>query len=136
VLKIQSCCRLSILQEDCIQKNISVWGINILLRVIDLRKTEKGRVPIRTFLKQMRGKYCAQNSILLPPVNPTGRLYPEKYISLGHKHLARGYRVAEKGRVSIRTFFKHLREKYCAQIQSCCRLSILQEDCIQKNISV
>jgi hypothetical protein len=38
MLKIQSWGGLSILQEDCIQKNISVWGINILLRVIDLWK--------------------------------------------------------------------------------------------------
>jgi hypothetical protein len=36
--KIQSRGRPSILQEDCIQKNVSVWGINISLRVIDLRK--------------------------------------------------------------------------------------------------
>jgi hypothetical protein len=36
MLKIQSWGRLSILQEDCIQKNISVWGINISLWLIDL----------------------------------------------------------------------------------------------------
>jgi hypothetical protein len=29
-----------------------------------------------------------------PPVNPTGRLHPEKYISLGHKHRAPGNRFA------------------------------------------
>jgi hypothetical protein len=38
MLKIQSWDRLSILQEDCIQKNISFWSINISLWVIDLRK--------------------------------------------------------------------------------------------------
>jgi hypothetical protein len=38
MLKIQSWGRLSILQEDCIQKNISVWGINISLGLIDLRE--------------------------------------------------------------------------------------------------
>jgi hypothetical protein len=42
MLKIQSWSRPSILQEDCIQKNISVWGINISLRVIDLCKKKKG----------------------------------------------------------------------------------------------
>jgi hypothetical protein len=31
-----------------------------------------------------------------PPVNPTGRLHPEKYISLWHKHLAPGNRFAVK----------------------------------------
>jgi hypothetical protein len=36
--KIQSWGRPSIIQEDCIQKNISVWGIKISLRVIDLGK--------------------------------------------------------------------------------------------------
>jgi hypothetical protein len=41
MLKNQSWGRLSILQEDCIQKNISVLGINILLRVIELQ-TKKG----------------------------------------------------------------------------------------------
>jgi hypothetical protein len=46
----------------------------------------------------LREKYCAQISILLPPVNHTGRLYPEKYISLGHKHLAPGIRFAENGK--------------------------------------
>jgi hypothetical protein len=35
MLKIQSWGRMSILQEDCNQKNISVLGINISLRVID-----------------------------------------------------------------------------------------------------
>jgi hypothetical protein len=53
MLKIQSWGRPSILQEDGNQKNISVLGINILLRVIDLRDR---RVPIRTFLKQLREK--------------------------------------------------------------------------------
>jgi hypothetical protein len=38
MLKIQSWNRPSVLQEDCIQKNISVWSINISLRSIDLRK--------------------------------------------------------------------------------------------------
>jgi hypothetical protein len=31
-----------------------------------------------------------------PAVNPTGRLHPEKYICLGHKHLAPGNRFAWK----------------------------------------
>jgi hypothetical protein len=38
MLKIQSWGQPSILQEDCIQKNISVYGINISLLLIDLRK--------------------------------------------------------------------------------------------------
>jgi hypothetical protein len=38
MLNIQSWGRPSIIQEDCIQKNISVWGIKISLPVIDLRK--------------------------------------------------------------------------------------------------
>jgi hypothetical protein len=38
VLKIQSRDLPSILQGDCIQKNISVAGINILLWVIELYK--------------------------------------------------------------------------------------------------
>jgi hypothetical protein len=37
-LKIQSGGQPLILQRDCIQKNILVWGINILFRVIELRK--------------------------------------------------------------------------------------------------
>jgi hypothetical protein len=41
MLKIPSWGRPSILQEDCIQKNISVWSINISLRVIELQ-TKKG----------------------------------------------------------------------------------------------
>jgi hypothetical protein len=56
MLKIQSWGRQSILQEDCNQKNISVLGINISLRIIDLRER---RVPIRPFLKQLREKYYA-----------------------------------------------------------------------------
>jgi hypothetical protein len=76
MLKIQSWGRLSILQEDCIQKNISVWGINISLRLIDLGER---RVPICPFLKQLREKYYASNSILGPAVNPTGRLHPETH---------------------------------------------------------
>jgi hypothetical protein len=53
MLKIQSWVRPSILQEDCIQKNISVLGINISLRVIDLRER---RVPIRAVFKAVEGK--------------------------------------------------------------------------------
>jgi hypothetical protein len=47
-------------------------------------------------LRQLRENFCAENSILRPAVNPIGRLHPEKYISLGHKHLAGGNRVAGK----------------------------------------
>jgi hypothetical protein len=36
MIKIQSWGWPSILQEDCIQKNISFWGINISLRLIDV----------------------------------------------------------------------------------------------------
>jgi hypothetical protein len=38
VLEIQSRGQPLIQQEDCIQKNISVWGINIWLWVLELRK--------------------------------------------------------------------------------------------------
>jgi hypothetical protein len=53
MLKIQSWGPLSILQEDCIQKNISVSGINISLRVIDLR-VKKGSYS--AVFKAARGK--------------------------------------------------------------------------------
>jgi hypothetical protein len=79
--KIQSWGRPSILQEDCIQKKISVWGINISLRVI--------------YWREMKGSYSAvfkavKGEILCLKFNLTGRLHPEKNISLGHKHLASG----------------------------------------------
>jgi hypothetical protein len=45
-LKIESSGRPSILQEDCIQKNISVWGINISLRLIDLREKKDSYLDI------------------------------------------------------------------------------------------
>jgi hypothetical protein len=38
VLKIQSGGWPSILKQDCLTKIISVWGINILLRVIEVLK--------------------------------------------------------------------------------------------------
>jgi hypothetical protein len=44
MLKIQSGGQSSILQGDCIPRNISIWGINILLRVLDapgIRVAEK-----------------------------------------------------------------------------------------------
>jgi hypothetical protein len=51
----------------------------------------------------------------VPALNHTGRLHPEKNISLRHKHLAPGNIVAEKGRVRIRTFLKQKREKNCVK---------------------
>jgi hypothetical protein len=55
MLKIQSWGPPSILQEDCIQKNISVWGINISLRVIDLRK-KKGSYSASAVFKAVEEK--------------------------------------------------------------------------------
>jgi hypothetical protein len=46
-------------------------------------------------------KKCGKNSILGPAVNPTRRLHPEKYISLGYKHLLRVIELqAKKGSYS------------------------------------
>jgi hypothetical protein len=53
MLKIQYWGWMSILQEDCIKKNISFWSVNISLRVIDLRK-KKGS-PSAVF-KAVEGK--------------------------------------------------------------------------------
>jgi hypothetical protein len=54
VLKIQSGGQLSILQGDCIQKNILLWDINILLWVIDLRKTKGSHSSV---LKAVDGEF-------------------------------------------------------------------------------
>jgi hypothetical protein len=52
-LKIQSRGRQTFRQEDCIQKNISVWGINISLRVIELRKKNGS---YKSVLESFKGK--------------------------------------------------------------------------------
>jgi hypothetical protein len=47
-------------------------------------------------LKAVEGKIVCLKLNLGPAINPTGRLHPEKYIILGHKHLAPVYRFAGK----------------------------------------
>jgi hypothetical protein len=64
---------------------MAVWGINISLRVIDWRK-KKG--SYLTVFKAAEEKILCLKFNLGPAVNPTGRLHPEKYICLRHKHLA------------------------------------------------
>jgi hypothetical protein len=54
VLKIQSGGWTSILQHDCLTKIISVWGINISLRVIE--DVEKA---IQTFSRELRNNLSA-----------------------------------------------------------------------------
>jgi hypothetical protein len=52
--------RQSILQRDCIVKNISVWGLNILLWVIELPE-KKGSYS--AIFRRVDGKFCAEYSI-------------------------------------------------------------------------
>jgi hypothetical protein len=59
-IKNQSRGRPSILQRDCILKNILFWCITVSLWVIELAKK---RVPIWTFTSKFRGKFWAQKSI-------------------------------------------------------------------------
>jgi hypothetical protein len=67
----------------------------------------------------------AQNSIWRPAVNSTGRLHPDKYISLGHKHLAPGNRVAEKEGFFLGRFQGSWGETVVSKIQSGGRLTVL-----------
>jgi hypothetical protein len=56
VLKIQSGGWPSILKQDCLTTIISVWGINISLRVIE---DAERRVAIQTFSREFREKNSA-----------------------------------------------------------------------------
>jgi hypothetical protein len=95
------------------EKYISVWGINISLWVIELW-TNKGSY-FGPFSRLLRGNFCAKNSTLSPAINPTRRLHPKKYSSLGHKHLAPGNKVVKKDKkVPIRPFSRLLRGNFCA----------------------
>jgi hypothetical protein len=88
-------------------------------------------------LRELRGNFCAQSSFWRPAVNPTGRLHCEKYISLGHKHFAGVIRTKERGRLQFHRVFRELRGNFFVlKIHSGGRQSILQGDCIEKNISV
>jgi hypothetical protein len=54
------------------------------------RDAEKEGFILGRFRGSWGGDFCAEYSILRPAFNPTGKLHPEKYISLGHKRLAPG----------------------------------------------
>jgi hypothetical protein len=71
--EIQSGGRPTILQGDCIQRNISVCGINISLRVIELLK-KKGLY--KAVFEAVEGNILCLFLILRPAFNPTVRLHP------------------------------------------------------------
>jgi hypothetical protein len=72
-------------------KNISVTGINLLLRVIELHEKNGSDSAI---FETVAENFYAKYSIWRPAVNPRGRLHHEKYFSHGHKPLAPDNRVA------------------------------------------
>jgi hypothetical protein len=132
--KIQSGIQPSILQGDCITKNISIWSIYISLRVIELRKVKGSYSAV---FKKVKRKLFSENSIWNPARNLTGRLHHEKYFNLGHKHLALGNRVAESEGLQFGRFQGSKKETFfLPKIQSGIQPSILQGDCITKNISI
>jgi hypothetical protein len=67
-------------------QKITFWGIIILPPVIDPR-AELSELPDCLFVREMRGNFCALNSILRPAINSTGKLHPKKITFLGHNHL-------------------------------------------------
>jgi hypothetical protein len=62
VLNIQFGGRPSILQKDYIAKNISVSGVNISRRVIELAEKKGSHLVV---FRELRGNFCAQYSICL-----------------------------------------------------------------------
>jgi hypothetical protein len=93
VLKNLSGDWLSILPGDCITKNISIGGINISLRVIELRK--KNGFYLAIYKRVERKLLCLQ--IYLETGRQSNReIALQNIFQSGHKHLAPGNRVAEK----------------------------------------
>jgi hypothetical protein len=94
---------------DCLTKIISVWAMNISFRVIAV--AEKGRVPIHTFSKELRGNFSALNSIWSLAINPTARLFDENYFSLGSEHLVSGNSSCRKKKGFYSSVFKGVERK-------------------------
>jgi hypothetical protein len=74
-------------------KHISVWGINISLRVIELQNKKGCHSAVYSRLSE---NFCAKNSFWRSAIVPAMSLHRKKYFSLGHKHFAPGNRVVEQ----------------------------------------
>jgi hypothetical protein len=81
--------------------------------MLNLAAEAADRARIRPFSKQLRGNFCARNSIWRPAVNPIGRLHSEKYIGLGHKHLTRVIQLPKK-KGFYSPFSRQFRGNFCA----------------------
>jgi hypothetical protein len=101
---------LSILQRDCISKKSSLWAINISHQVIAV--SEKRRVAIHPFSKDLRGNFCAQNSIWRLAINPTARLpFNVFFVSVINISLRVIEDAEKEGKpIAIQTFSRELRE--------------------------